>query len=134
MAQHLPFGHGEADAGFDLALRHRLDAGADDLGRIGAEIDRHGEERGGRFGRASRRGRQAEEDEKQLHDERRVADQFDIGDDDAAEPVGPKVRAEAPAVPTAMPATVDTTVSTMREDQPVAAARRQYGSSAAKCR
>ena len=35
-------------------------------------------------------GRQAEEDEEQLHDERRVADQFDIGGDHAAEPFRPE--------------------------------------------
>ena len=78
MAQHLPLGHGEADAGLDMAFRHRLDAGADDLGRVGAEIDDHGEEGGGGFAELHAERGQAEEDEEQLHDEGRVADQFDI--------------------------------------------------------
>ena len=101
-----------------MAFGHRLDAGADDLGRVGAEIDHHGEEGGGGFAEFQPERRQAEEDEEQLHDERRVADQFDIDRDDAAEPNGPKVRAEAPAVPTAMPATVETTVSTIVKISP----------------
>ena len=89
----------QADAGFDLALRRRLDAGADDLGRVGAEVDHHREERRGRFDQLHAGRRQAEEDEEQLHDERRVADQLDVGADDAGRAmVGPKVRADAPAV------------------------------------
>ena len=82
--------HGEAEAGFDMAFRHRLDAGADDLGRVGAEIDHHGEEGGSGFAEFQPERRQAEEDEEQLHDERRVADHFDIDRDDAAEPYGPE--------------------------------------------
>ena len=37
----------EREAGFDLALRDRLDAGADDLGRVGAEVHDHRRQRRG---------------------------------------------------------------------------------------
>ena len=47
--------HGKAGACLELALRGRLDAGADDLAAIGAEIDHHGEVGGRQFATAAGR-------------------------------------------------------------------------------
>ena len=75
----------ERPAGLDLSARHRLDARAHDLGRIGADIDDHREQRRlvGRQPDADRR--QAEIDQQKLHQERRVADGLDVGLGDAAQ-------------------------------------------------
>ena len=85
----------------DLPARRGLDAGADDLGRVGAEVDHHREHRGAASGESlmpSRR--QAEEDEEQLHDERRVADQLDVGADHRTQPASARAaRAQAQATP-----------------------------------
>ena len=64
--------------GFDLAAWRGLDARADDLGRVRAQVDHHGQH-GGELRRElePQRG-QPEEQEKQLHDEGRVAHQLHI--------------------------------------------------------
>ena len=96
-----------APAGLDLAARHRLDAGAHDLGRIGAEIDDHRQQRGlvGRQPEAERR--QAEIDEQELDEERRVADRLDVAvGDRAQERASARLRPARPAMPTTRPSTI----------------------------
>ena len=82
------FGGLDAERRARLALAgcHRPDAGAQDLDRIGGEVDGHRQDC-----RLDRREpdaelRQGEEDEEHLHDEGRVADRLDIGEDRDAHP------------------------------------------------
>ncbi len=77
-ADDLAVGEAERLAGLDLPRGHRFDAGADDLGDIGAEMDRQRDD-----GRDVARQPQADEgqgeiDEEELDEERRVADELDI--------------------------------------------------------
>ena len=77
-AKGLPRRERQAVRGFDLAARRGLDAGADDLRRIGPQVDHHGQH-GSELGRELEpQRRQAKEQEEQLHDEGRVAHQFHI--------------------------------------------------------
>ena len=75
-----------------LALRHRVEARADDLGGVGRHVQRHGEDGGGDRIEPDPEARQAEVDEEELHQERRVPDQLDIAGDGA-----PQQPAAAPA-------------------------------------
>ncbi|MNF52196.1 hypothetical protein D3C84_335380 [compost metagenome] len=78
MTERFEARHRQCRCGFQLTPVDRLDAGADDLGGIGAEVDDHRQHRRLPFGNLHAQGRQAEEDEKQLHQEWRVADQLDV--------------------------------------------------------
>src|SRR5690349_10367628 len=75
----------EREASFDLTPRDRLDAGTDDLGRVGAEVDDHRRQRRRVRRPAQADCRQREEEEEQLDQERRVADELDVGVDEPAE-------------------------------------------------
>ena len=87
--EDLPFVQRQAARRFDLATGRVLDAGAHDLGRIGAQVDHHRDHRG-HFGRQLHaQARQAEEDEEQLHDEGRVADQLHVHPDRPCQPGRP---------------------------------------------
>ena len=69
-------------------LRDRLDAGADDLGRVGAEVDDHRRQRRRVRRPAQADRRQREEEEEQLHQERRVADELhEASDQRGADPL-----------------------------------------------
>jgi hypothetical protein len=68
-----------------LAGRHRFDAGAHDLGRIGAEIDDQGDERRRQRVEAEAERRQPEIDEEELRQQGRVADRLDVAQDGAAQ-------------------------------------------------
>jgi hypothetical protein len=75
----------ERAPGLDLALRHRIDARAHDLGRIGAEIRHHGGERGLVGVEPDAERRQREIDDEELDEKRRVANELDIAGDEPAE-------------------------------------------------
>jgi hypothetical protein len=62
-----------------------LDAGPDDLDAIGADIDDQRDHRCGVGRQADAERRQAEEDHEDLDQERRIANQLDIGVDDDAD-------------------------------------------------
>ncbi len=82
---NLVLGEAQRLTRLDLRLVHRLDAGADDLRRIGGKIDRHADQRRRIRPDAKAETRQAEIDDEQLHEERRVADDFDISIHDDAD-------------------------------------------------
>src|SRR6185312_1831504 len=67
--------------GLDLSAGNGLDAGAEDLGSVGGEVDRHAEHRSlpGRQPDADRG--KGEVDDEELNQKRRVADDLDIGSD-----------------------------------------------------
>ena len=70
-----------ASAASRWPMRHGVEAGADDLGGVGRHVERHGEDGGDDRIEPDAEARQAEEDEEQLHQERRVADELDIDGD-----------------------------------------------------
>ena len=79
----------------DLAARHRFDSGADDLGRVAREVEAHPEQcRGDRLEADTDR-RQREVDDEQLHQERRIADELDVGSDGGAHRTRPRCRRNA---------------------------------------
>jgi hypothetical protein len=86
VAEHLPPVQAERLRRLDLAARNRLDAGAHDLDRVGAEIDCHRQNRGLHLVDMNAEARQAEEHKEQLHDEWRIADQLDIRRNHRARP------------------------------------------------
>ena len=85
-AENLPGLQREALRRLDLAARGGSDAGAHDLGRVGAVVQhqRHAGRHDRRQADAQRR--QAEEHQEQLHQQRRVAEQFHIGPQRPAQP------------------------------------------------
>ncbi len=82
MAEGFEARHRKACPRLELAFRCCLDAGANDLAAIGAEIDDHRQIGGGQLRKLETKRRQAEKDKKQLDEERRIADEFDVTADD----------------------------------------------------
>jgi hypothetical protein len=78
VGEHLPAIQRQALRRFDLAVGGRVDAGAGDLADVGAEVDHVGQDRRRQGGHLQAQAGQAEEDEEQLNDERRVADQLHV--------------------------------------------------------
>ena len=103
-----------------MALRHRGDARAHDLDRVRAEVERHRENGRRVFAEMHAQARQAEEHEEQLHDERRVADRFDIAATSAAQPRVLAAAARRTGTPTATPSAVETAVSPSVDAAPLA--------------
>src|SRR5262245_25769138 len=89
MAEHLRAGKPQRVAGFNLRSRHGLKTGTDDLGRVGAKVDRKCNERGRHCIEADTQAGQAEEDDEELHEQGRVADHLDITGDQGPEPGSP---------------------------------------------
>ena len=75
----------ERQAGFNLALGNRLDAGANDLRGVSAQVDDHGGQCGGVGRPAQAERRQCKKEKEQLHQKRRVADQLDVDIDEKAQ-------------------------------------------------
>ena len=69
---------GEAFGRLDLAARDGFEAGAHDLGGIGADIDRERGSRDGEGGELEAEAGEAEIDEEDLDQQRRIADRLDI--------------------------------------------------------
>ena len=90
-AEDLPARQAERHAGIALAGRHRFDAGAHDLGRVGAEIDDQRDQRRRQRVEAEAEAGQPEIDEEELRQQRRVADRLDVAQDGAAQQ--PRARA-----------------------------------------
>ena len=78
MAEGLARGEAERAPGLDLAVAHRLEARPQDLGAIGAHVDRQRDQRRGVGAEPDADRGQAEEDDEQLHQKRRVADRLDV--------------------------------------------------------
>ena len=78
MAEGLAGGEAERAAGLDLAAAYGFEAGAQDLGAIGAHIDRQRDQRRSVGAEPDADRGQAEEDDEELHQQRRVADGLDI--------------------------------------------------------
>ena len=92
MAEHLHAREPQRVAGFNLRSRHGLETGTDDLGRVGAEVDRECNERGCHRIEADTQAGQSEEDDEELHEKRRIADHLDITGYQGPEP-GPPIDA-----------------------------------------
>ena len=93
-AHRLRPGHADRIGGFPLALGHRGDDGADDLGGIGADIEREADQRRRKGIEHDADARQAVEDQEQLHQQRRAADDPDIEAHDGASGAGPNSRSQ----------------------------------------
>ena len=79
-AHDLPAREPHAFGRLDMAARHRLEAGAKHFAEIGAAVDRQRQQsRGQRVERQAGVGA-AEIEQEQLHQERRAAEQFDVGE------------------------------------------------------
>ena len=78
----------ERQARFNLAPGNRLDTGADDFGGIGPQVHHHGGQGRGMGRPAQAQGGQRKKEKEQLHQERRVADQLDIGVDQKTQGLG----------------------------------------------
>src|SRR3569623_1181627 len=72
--------------GLNLAARNGVDARAHDFYCVGTQVDGHRQNRRLYFVDMNTEAGQAEEHEEQLHDERRIADQFHIARHDPARP------------------------------------------------
>ena len=84
MAVNLQPREAQCLARLDLRFVNGFDAGADDLGGIGGEIDRHADQGSRHRADPETEPRQAEIDNEELHEKRRVADDLDIGIDENA--------------------------------------------------
>ena len=91
--EHLPGPQAERKRGLALAARHGIEARADDLGAVGGHIQRHRQNGGEDRIEPDADRRQAEEDEKELHQERRIAHDLDIAGDRLPEQAVPAARA-----------------------------------------
>jgi len=78
MLEYLQARHRQRLRRLDLALRYRVDAGADDLGTVGAQVDGHCNAGRLPLAQLQPEAGQTEKYEKQLHQKRRVADQFHV--------------------------------------------------------
>ena len=78
MAERLEARHCQRRGRFQLPPWDGLDTRTYDLGGVRPQVDYHRQHGGLPFGDFQPQGRQSEEDEEQLHQERRVADQLDI--------------------------------------------------------
>ncbi|MNM64214.1 hypothetical protein D3C81_756020 [compost metagenome] len=76
--QQLAVGQADRASRFQLCLWHRLDAGAQHFGQVGATEKGHGDDRGSEAGDFQAQARQGEVDEEQLDQQRRVARQFHV--------------------------------------------------------
>ncbi|MCY1430447.1 hypothetical protein D9M71_463960 [compost metagenome] len=78
MAQQLAFRQADRAPRLQLRHRHRLDAGAQHLGQVGAAEEGHGDDRRSKTGNLQAQFRQGEVDEEQLDQQRRVTRQLHV--------------------------------------------------------
>src|SRR5215510_5286980 len=90
MAEHLRAREPQRVTGFNLRSRYGLETGTDDLGRVGAKVDRECNERGRHCIEADTQAGQPEEDDEELNEKRRIADHLDITGYQGPEP-GPPI-------------------------------------------
>ena len=90
MPEDLRPGQAQRYAGFDLGLRNALQSGAHDFGGVGGQVDGQGQHARGHDIQFDTDSGQAEKDQEQLDDQRRVPDDFHVDPCDGNRP-GPSV-------------------------------------------